>query len=113
MSKRKTPLPRTKTGTGSALHQALKAESTKQQNTNEKPEMPDQKTTTRLTTKIRRRRAGCETLKQYTHGGRLDCVVRRYATRTNRLTNRSLRVFWGSRARFEKLVLATFRSCLA
>ena len=29
-----------------------------------------------LTTKIRRRRAGCETLKQCTHGGRLDCVVR-------------------------------------
>jgi hypothetical protein len=39
--KRKTPLPRTKIGTGNALHQALKAKRTKEQNANEKPEMPD------------------------------------------------------------------------
>jgi hypothetical protein len=39
--KRKTPLLKTKIGTGNEEYQALKAGSTKKQHANEKPEMPD------------------------------------------------------------------------
>jgi hypothetical protein len=39
--KRKTPLRNTQIGTGNAMHQALKAKRTKQQQANEKPEMPN------------------------------------------------------------------------
>jgi hypothetical protein len=39
--KRKTLLPNTKTGTGHVPYQALKAKRTRNQNVNQKQEMPD------------------------------------------------------------------------
>ena len=42
--------------------------------------LPDPIAFTRLTTKIRCRRTGCETRMLDFHGGHLDCVVRAYTT---------------------------------